>query len=163
MAKMKRILALAALAAAQLPAPVAGANPLYPAFTADPAQVETEAKDQLWKNKLDEACAAIRNPHDRSDTDAQECQRLADQEPRCLGYKDFAAIYLKMRDSGVLPMDAAQGVEAMQKNTALYPPDFSNAVRRLYQLVFFTDRGKLGTPEEFGARAYRTCMAGHLL
>jgi hypothetical protein len=161
---MKRVLPLAALAAILLLIPLAGVRAaLYPAFTTDPAQLETEAKDQAWKKKLDEACAAIRDPHDRSDTDARECQRLADEEPRCMGYKDFAAIYLKMRDNGAIATDVAEGVAAMQKNTALYPPDFSSAVRHLFQVVFFTERSKLGTPEEFSARAYRACMSGHLL
>jgi len=161
---MKRIVLPAAFAAITVLVPSAGVRAaLYPAFTTDPAQLETEAKDQAWKEALDKACAPIRDPHDRSDADARECQRLADQEPRCLGYKDFAAIYLKMRDSGAVATDVAEGVAAMQKNTALYPPDFSNAVRHLFQIVFYTDRAKLGTPEEFSARAYRACMSGHLL
>jgi hypothetical protein len=162
---MKRTFALAALAAIVLLTPMArvGAEPSYPAFTTDRSKVETEAQDQVWKRDLDKACAPFRDQRAYTEAESQECQRLADHEPRCLSYKDFAGIYLKMREEGAVATDVAKGLEAMQKNTQLYPPDFSSAVRRLFQTAFFTDRKQLGTVEEFSARAYRACMSGHLL
>jgi hypothetical protein len=162
---MKRTFVWAALAAIDFLTPMAGvgAEPTYPAFTTDRSKFESEAQDQIWKQDLDKACAPFRDHRAHSQSEEQECQRLADQEPRCLSYKDFAGIYLKMRDDGAVATDVAKGVEAMQKNTQLYPPDFSNAARRLFQIAFFTDRNQLGTVEEFSARAYRACMSGHLL
>lgn len=162
---MKPVLAAAALAAFACLPPVAraAADPSYPAFTTDPADIETAAKDQIWQRDRDKACAQFRNQTAFSAPEAEACQRLADQQPRCLGYRDFAAIYLKMRDDGAVYADVAEGVTAMKQNTRLYPPDFYNALRKLFQLVFFTEREKLGTVEEFSARAYGACMAGHLL
>lgn len=141
----------------------AAAQPAYPAFTTDPSKIETESQDQAWKRDLDEACRYLNGTRTPSDSEAQECRRLADQEPRCLGYRDFASIYLRMKDDGAVPTDVAQGLASMEKNTELYPRDFFNAVRRLYQIVFFTDRKSLGTNDEFSERAYRACMSGHLL
>jgi hypothetical protein len=145
------------------PAIAIAAQPAVPAFTTDPSKVETEARDQAWKRDLGKACGKIESQRNYSASDLLECQSLADQEPRCLSYKDFAAIYLQMKDGGAVATDVADGLAAMEKNTELYPPDFFNAVRRLYQIVFFTDREKLGTTDEFSARAYRACMSGRLL
>jgi len=148
---------------ARIPAIAADAQPAVPAFTTDPSQVETEAGDKIWKANLDKACAYLKTMRVPSKSEAQECQRLADHEPRCLEYRDFASIYLRMKDGGAVGLDVAEGLKAMEKNTALYPTDFFNAIRRLYQIVFFTDRRKLGTNDAFSERAYQACMSGHLL
>jgi hypothetical protein len=162
---MNRTFAVAAFSAIGFltPAIAIAAQPAVPAFTTDPSKVETEARDQAWKMDLDKACGKIAGQRNYSASDLLECQSLADQEPRCLSYKDFAAIYLQMKDGGAVATDVAEGLAAMEKNTELYPPDFFKAVRRLYQIVFFTDREKLGTTDEFGERAYRACMSGRLL
>ena len=162
---MNRTFALAAITAINLFMPMAsiGAQATVPAFTTDPSKMETEAQDQAWKRDLDTACERIKDKRNYSASELLECQRMADQEPRCLVYKDFAAIYLQMKDGGAVPTDVAEGLAAMEKNTQLYPRDFFNAVRRLYQIVFFGDRTTLGTNDEFSDRAYRACMSGHLL
>lgn len=162
---MNRILASAAFSAIVLSAPAAVAGPqaASPAFTTDPAKMETEAQDQIWQQKLNTACGRATGQQAPAASDKDACQRLADQEPRCLGYRDFASTYLDMKDGGALPTDIAESLAAMEKNTELYPRDFFNALRRLYQIAFFTAREKLGTNAEFSDRAYRACMSGHLL
>lgn len=162
---MSRIFALAAFAAIGSLTAVASisAEPSPPAFATDPGKVETEAQDQIWQKDLDTACGRLPDQQGHAAPDEHECQRLADQEPRCFAYRDFASTYLDMRDGGALPANVAEGLKAMEKNTQLYPTDFFNAVRRLYQIAFFTDREKLGTNAEFSTRAYRACMAGHPL
>jgi hypothetical protein len=163
---MKRLLTLAAFAAfssLMTPAIAPRAEPSSPAFPTEPGKVETDAQDQAWQKDFDTACGRTQDGPSRVAPDAGECQRLADREPRCLSYRDFASTYLDMRDGGALPANVAEGLKAMEKNTALYPPEFFNAVRRLYQIAFFTDREKLGTNAEFSTRAYRACISGHLM
>ena len=162
---MRRVFALAAFAAIGFLTAMAavGAEPSPPAFSTDPGMVETEAQDQTWQKDFDTACGRLPDKESRTAPDAPECQRLADREPRCLSYRDFASTYLDMRDGGVLPENVAKGLPAMETNTQLYPRDFFNAIRRLYQIVFFSERETLGTNAEFSIRAYRACMAGHVL
>jgi hypothetical protein len=134
----------------------------HPAFNND-ANIETEAQDLAWKKDLDTACAYLKTNRVPSKDQAEACARLADSEPRCMGYRDFAALYLKMKDDGIAATDVADSFAAMEKNTALYPADYFIAIRRLYQVAFFSDRKSLGSAEKFGERAYRACMSGRLL
>lgn len=159
---MKHIFAPATLSAIIFLIPMVAIG-AQPAFTTDPSKMETEAQDKAWKKDLDKACRYLKGTRTPSPSEAEECRRLADEEPRCLLYKDFASIYWKMRDGGGALTDVAEGLAAMQKNTELYPRDFFNAIRKLSQVIFFTDRDKLGTNEEFSGRAYRACMSGQLL
>jgi hypothetical protein len=80
-----------------------------------------------------------------------------------MGYRDFAALYLQMKDDGIAATEVAASFGAMEKNTALYPADYFIAIRRLYQVAFFSDRKSLGSVAAFGERAYRACMSGRLL
>ena len=160
---MNRMLASAAFSAIALSTVAAGPQATSPAFTTDPAKMETEAQDQIWQQKLNEACGRATDKQAPAAPDKEACQSLADQEPRCLGYRDFASTYLDMKDGGALPTNIAESLATMEKNTQLYPRDFFNALRRLYQIAFFTDREKLGSNAEFSERAYRACMSGHLL
>jgi hypothetical protein len=87
-AAMNRILASAAFSAIAFSA-LATATPAQPAFTSDPSKVETEAQDQICQRDLDTACGRLNDKRTQAATDKHACQRLADQEPRCLGYPGF--------------------------------------------------------------------------
>ncbi len=160
---MNRALTLAAFSAAIFLLSMAAVHAqTVPAFS-DASDPETEAKDKSWEADVAKACGHPQDKRKNTVADVQECQRLTDREPRCLTYKDFAGIYLQMRDNGSVLTDVAAGLAAMEKNTDLYPRDFFNAIRRLSQIVFLADRKGLGPGDQFAERAYRTCMTGHPL
>ena len=133
---------------------------------------ETYEQDKVWSDRIAHgACTRLRNRYTDSPTDIADCNRDYAMTPMCISYKGFASAWYDMANdpnpavsSPAFAMTNLNNLGAKGQITDppyYQDPQFREALHRLLNVAFSSNRVKWGTRDKFADYAYKSCMERH--